>query len=1745
MLPTCRRSRRASRDVVRGPSGPLVGTRTVRRPAFRAGAAALLVLSAITGVVTLQPGIAQAAPATHFSVAAPASVTKGVSFSFTVTALDQVNSTDTTFAGTVHFTSSDPAADLPADTVLISGTRTLSATINTTGNQTITATATGNAAVNGTSNTIVVTNPATKFVVSAPGSATAGSAFEFTVTAKDQFDNVASGYGGTVHLTSSDGEAALPADSTLTNGTGTFSATLKTAGSQTITATDSSVATISGASGAIAVGPGSATQFVVSAPASATAGSAFNVQVTARDEFGNVASGYAGTVHFTSTDGQAVLPIDSTLTNGTGTFSATLKTAGSRTITATDTVTGSITGTTSGIAVSPASTTHFTVSAPASTTAGTPFSFTVTARDQFGNAATGYAGTVDFSSTDGAAVLPPNSTLTNGTGTFPAVLNTPPSQTITATDTVTSSITGVSGSVIVGAVSATHFVVSAPVSATAGSAFNFTVTAKDAADNTVTNYSGTVHFTSSDDSAILPANATLTNGTGTFSATLKTAGSQTITATDVLVPLISGASGAIAVGPGSATQFVVSAPASATAGSAFNVQVTARDEFGNIASGYAGTVHFTSTDGQAVLPIDSTLTNGTGTFSATLKTAGSRTITATDTVTGSITGTSGGIAVNPAGATHLVVATPATASATVPFSFTVTAKDQFENTASNYGGTVHFTSNDPAATLPANSTLTNGVGSFAATLRTAGSDKTITGTDTVTGSINGTSDGITVGAAPATHFSVSAPTSAAAGVAFDFNVTALDQANNTATGYAGTIHVTSSDASATLPADSTLTDGVGTFSATLESLGNQTLAVADSTNAAVNGTSNTVAVGPGPTTHFEVIPASASQTAGTAFNFTVRAKDQFGNTAPGYAGTVHFTSTDGEAVLPIDSTLTNGTGTFSATLKTAGSKTITATDTVTGSITGTSAGITVAPDSTDHFAVTAPSSVAGGTSLSFTVTAQDQFDNTTPGYIGLLDFTSSDGAATLPSNSTLTNGTGTFSATLRTLGDQTITATDVVTSSITGTSASITVGAPTVHLVVSAPTSTTAGTPFNVTVTAKDPSDTTITDYSGTVHFTSSDGEAVLPADATLTNGTGTFPVTLKTAGPQTITGTDTVTASTTGSGSTTVSPAAASDFSVSAPPSTTAGSGFDFTVTAHDPYGNTVTDYAGVVHFTSSDDEATVPADSALTNGTGTFSATLETAGSQTITATEAITQSITGSSGAIDVAAASADHLELSVPTAASKGIPIDFTVTAVDQFGNTDPTYSGLVHLTSSDGAATLPPDTTLVDGTISLAATFHTTGNQTLTGTDTVTASITGTSAAIPVTLAPATHFSVSAPSSATIGSPFTFTVTALDQANNPATGYTGTVSLTSSDGAATLPADSTLTDGVGTFSATLRTAGSQTITATDSETASLTGTSNTIDVGPVTSHTVTRFGGADRIDTAVRLSVDTFADKAADSESASSQELSAELLQAGAAVIARSDDFADALAGAPLAVAKTAPLLLTPSSTLDSRVMDEIERILPAGETVYLLGGTAALSPAVATELTDAGYDVVRFAGSDRYGTATEIADEGLGNPTTLLLATGRNFPDALSAGAAAAKVGGAVLLTNGSSMPSATQSYLTAHPGATRVAIGAPAAAADPGALAIAGESRYETATLVADHFFSSPPVVGVASGERFPDASAGGAHAGNRGGPLLLVRRTSLPTVTADYLTANKASIATANLYGGTAVIAENVRAAVESALS
>lgn len=256
--------------------------------------------------------------------------------------------------------------------------------------------------------------------------------------------------------------------------------------------------------------------------------------------------------------------------------------------------------------------------------------------------------------------------------------------------------------------------------------------------------------------------------------------------------------------------------------------------------------------------------------------------------------------------------------------------------------------------------------------------------------------------------------------------------------------------------------------------------------------------------------------------------------------------------------------------------------------------------------------------------------------------------------------------------------------------------------------------------------------------------------------------------------------------------------------------------------------------------------------------------------------------------------------------------------------------------------------------------------------------------------------------------------------------------------------------------------------------------------------VDRLAGAGRMETAVRISRDLYPTAGS----------------AQAAVLARADDFPDALAGGPLAEAVDAPLLLTRSDALRPPAAEELQRVLPAGATVYLLGGQRALSSQVARDVQQLGFTVQRLAGDGRYATAVEVAEQ-LPESRTAVVVSGRSFADALAASSPAARQGWPILLTGPDALPSETESHLRAGGFSEVIVVGGSAAVSDDVAerlrtvvgevSRLAGASRYHTAARVGAHFFPDAEEVAVASGRDFPDALAGGRHAARLQAPLLL----------------------------------------------
>lgn len=870
---------------------------------------------------------------------------------------------------------------------------------------------------------------------------------------------------------------------------------------------------------------------------------------------------------------------------------------------------------------------------------------------------------------------------------------------------------------------------------TAGVARTVTVTAYDCDNLVKTDYAGTVIFTSSDPQAVLPANYTFVpadNGVHTFTneVTLKTVGEQSVTVSDTFYAA-SGSQTAITVTPATISKFSVTGITTpTTAGTARNVTVTAQDAYNNTVTSYTGTIGFTSSDAQATLPSNYTFVggdNGVHTFTSgvTLKTAGTQSVTATATV-GGYTGSQTGITVNAATINKLAVTgitTPTTAG--TARNVTVTAQDTYNNTVTSFTGTVAFTSSDAQATLPANYTFVggdNGVHTFTngVTLKTSGT-QSVTATATV-GGYTGTQSSITVNPASASTLSVSGIiTPVVAGTARSVTVTAKDAYNNTATGYTGTVTFTSSDAQATLPANYTFVGGdSGTHSfsngVTLKTAGTQSVSATDTVSVGINGTQSGITVNAGSISKLAVTGITTPTTAGTARSVTVTAQDTYDNTVTSYTGTIGFTSTDGQAVLPSNYTFVggdNGVHTFTngVTLKTAGTQSVTATATV-GGYTGSQTNITVNAAAASTLIVSGITSpTAAGTARSATVTAKDVYNNTVTNYTGTVTFTSSDVQATLPTNYTFVGGDGgvhTFSSgiVLKTVGTQSVTATDTVTSSITGTQSgiSVTAGEPAVLQVSGITSPTTAGVLRTVTVTAKDAYNNTVTDFDGTIVFSSTDPIATLPSSYTFIpgdNGTKTFTngVTLKTVGSQTVQADEEkygITGSQTGI---TVNPGDGAVIQLIAQnASTTAGATYPVTAVIRDAYGNIATNFEGILQFSSTDPSATYPTSfkfSAADAGVHAFSSgiVLRTAGQRNL-----VLEPIADSEKADNMKPA---ELTITVNPASVSSITLNPETTAVladqqfsatvrmfDAYGNIATNFLGSIAFSATSKTATIP-------------------------------------------------------------------------------------------------------------------------------------------------------------------------------------------------------------------------------------------------------------------------------------------------------------------------------------------------------------------------------------------------------------------------------------------------------------------------
>ncbi|NMH67551.1 hypothetical protein HF072_01885 [Bacillus sp. RO3] len=226
------------------------------------------------------------------------------------------------------------------------------------------------------------------------------------------------------------------------------------------------------------------------------------------------------------------------------------------------------------------------------------------------------------------------------------------------------------------------------------------------------------------------------------------------------------------------------------------------------------------------------------------------------------------------------------------------------------------------------------------------------------------------------------------------------------------------------------------------------------------------------------------------------------------------------------------------------------------------------------------------------------------------------------------------------------------------------------------------------------------------------------------------------------------------------------------------------------------------------------------------------------------------------------------------------------------------------------------------------------------------------------------------------------------------------------------------------------------------------------------------------------------------------------------VIARGDQFPDALAGAPLAYKHDAPILLTEQGYLNDEVQEEIKRL--GAKKAIILGGEGAVSKYVQYQLKGLGLKTDRISGDDRFETAANIAAKLDGNPEKAIVANAYQFADALSVASYAAQNGYPIVLSAQDTLSDASEKVLNEID--EKIVVGGENAISSKifesfeEATRYSGSDRYETSAEIAKHLTPKTNFAIAATGANFADALAGSVLAAKEGAEILLVKKDEVP---------------------------------------
>jgi len=700
--------------------------------------------------------------------------------------------------------------------------------------------------------------------------------------------------------------------------------------------------------------------------------------------------------------------------------------------------------------------------------------------------------------------------------------------------------------------------------------------------------------------------------------------------------------------------------------------------------------------------------------------------------------------------------TPRAQVSGIPFDITVRACDNTWTLVPTISNSIQITSSDASATLPQPAQLQSGARVFTVTFNAAGTFNILAHDQTDNTIPDGTSASTVTQVLASFTFETIAQKHKYAGVPDPTTLTARDPNGNVVTGYtgpAGLKEITSFGEGRVSPAQVTLTGGVWSGNLTMYradetsiNRGNVNKYAYDLLNPSKNGSSDPFIVHPGPFAKVQVIvpgeaplPGSvsgktgtpATQAVGTGFTVNVYSTDAYFNPVPS-GDNVRVTATNSYVANPTSGVLSNGTRQFTVTLNTVGTQTVSVSDLTNGSISGTTSGpIQVIAAGVNHFAFnTIVGPLTAGTPVSVTVRAVDSGGNTVPGYAADAILAANTGTNSItPNLITFANGTWTGNVTFKGAGGAVaLTAADFSAPPKIGTSNTFVVN---------------PGPFFGLQV--------------------------ILPGESAM-GGT------------------------TTGKSGT--------------PTNQTAGNSFTVTVRAVDQYWNLVPGVNDRIALASTDLYAWMPTDTVLVNGQVLIPTRLHKSGYQTITARDSDNVSIQpNTSSQVLVIGGTFSRVLLLAPgetpapgtatgrggTATDQSINYAFTVTALatDQWWNPVGGATDVVHITSGDPLAQLPPDQAMVNGEADMPVRLSTGGFQQISVADVTQPSKTGSTTQVRA-ISSGFHLEAAvAPSSARAGEPFTITVKVTNDAGSVIQEINSFVTLTFQNAGTGSPGKGTL------------------------------------------------------------------------------------------------------------------------------------------------------------------------------------------------------------------------------------------------------------------------------------------------------------------------------------------------------------------